>query len=323
MLSIHCQQFWQLQELQARLLVWNADLAINTSSLGATLRGMRLPTTNQINCQALPLNTPLLFILFYFLTSFYHIQSTPRISIAPFRPISVKRSVSHPPFPVLPFAWNTSPFYSPGFLVQPNIFVSCFQIKSLRSTQTFLLILTLMLTTFNLPKNNKIRNIKKKKSQQTRNKFQIQKPSQKNPARWHLELLCVPAAIWADRATCGAERAGVPHQVEAWEGRVSPEDTGKQCESLMLCSTAKANAIQTLGLAITTELLNYLLQVKLLVFHVKNNREKPTHYETQPLLPGIYSPETSQEKFGEQPWMKTIAVISQMWGHTRDMLPFL
>lgn len=113
------------------------------------------------------------------------------------------------------------------------------------------------------------------------------------------------------------------HQVEAWKGRVSAEDTGKPCESLMLWSTATANAIQTLGLAITTELLQYLLQVKPLVFHVRNNREKPTHYETQPLLAGIYSLETSQEKFGEQAWMKTVAVVSQIWGHTKDMLPFL
>lgn len=70
MLSIHCQQFWQLKELQARLLVWNADLAINTSSLGATLRGMRLPTTNQINCQnCTPFeHTPFYFFFFWCLS---------------------------------------------------------------------------------------------------------------------------------------------------------------------------------------------------------------------------------------------------------------
>lgn len=68
------------------------------------------------------------------------------------------------------------------------------------------------------------------------------------------------------------------------------------------------------GTAITTELLKYLLRVKLLAFHV-NSREKPTHYKTQPLLSGIDSFETSQEKPGEQPWVKK----SDMESHKRHV----
>lgn len=105
--------------------------------------------------------------------SFYHIQSTPRISIATFRPISVKRSVSHPPSQCFRSRGTHPPSAHQAFLAQPNIFVSCFQIESLRSTQMFLLIMTLMLSTFNLPKNNKIKNIKKKKASkpETNSKF--------------------------------------------------------------------------------------------------------------------------------------------------------
>lgn len=74
-----------------------------------------------------------------------------------------------------------------------------------------------------------------------------------------------------DRATRGTERHR--REVETWKGRVPIQEKGKKCESLMLCSVPTGNAIQTLGLAITTELLKYLLQVKRLVLQVKNNRE--------------------------------------------------
>lgn len=123
---------------------------------------MRLPTTNQINCQNC---TPFEHTPFYFLffDVFLSHPVDPQDFHCPLPSHFCQEVCLSPSIPVLPFAWNTSPFYSPSFLVQPNIFVSCFQIESLRSTQTFLLIITLMLTTFNLPKNNKIRNIQKKK----------------------------------------------------------------------------------------------------------------------------------------------------------------
>lgn len=153
-----------------------------------------------------------------------------------------------------------------------------------------------MLSTFNLPKNNKIRNIKKKASKpETNSKF-------RNIHRkiLHADIsssfLCPPPYEWTERFVGQREQKCLT-RLKPGRVQLLTEDTGKPWESLMLCSTAKANAIQTLGLAITTELLKYLLQVKL----VKNNREKPTHYEMQPLLSGIYSLEMSQEKFREQP----------------------
>ena len=73
----------QAQGTQARQLVWNAELVINTSSPQAALsRGTRL--SPQMDCQALPLNTSSPF-----LTSVYHTQSShPGIPGLPSPPFS-------------------------------------------------------------------------------------------------------------------------------------------------------------------------------------------------------------------------------------------